>query len=80
MGVVVDGPVIQEDLSWVEIVGALVAALLAVEEDSSIGASVQKSSNAGGEMVAMIDQLAGKVGPVIGKWDPEKGNRMIQEF
>ena len=55
------------------------AALMATEETSSIGASVQQSGDFG-MSASMIDQIAGKVGPMIGKWDPESGSRMIQEF
>ena len=80
MGIVIEGPSgLYEELGW-DGYAELLAALLALKETSEIGVSVQKSSNAGGEMVAMIDQLAGKVGPMMGKWDPEKGNRMVQEF
>jgi len=80
MGIVIEGPSgLYEELGW-DAYAELLAALLAIEETSSIGTSVQKSGNAGGENVAMVDQLAGKVGPMIGKWDPESGNRMIQEF
>jgi len=80
MGIVVDGPIIEyEESGWGAVLAAL-GAVLAVVITSSIGASVQKSSVAGGEAVAIVDQLAGKVGPMIGKWDPEKANRMIQEF
>ena len=55
------------------------AALMATEETSSIGASVQQSGDFS-MSASMIDQIAGKVGPMIGKWDPESGSRMIQEF
>ena len=80
MGVVIDGPVIEEEeLGWGAVVG-LLGVLLAAEATSSIGASIQKSAVAGGEAVAIIDQIAGKVGPMIGEWNPEKANRMIQEF
>ena len=53
--------------------------LVASEETSSIGASVQKSGDTS-QSAAMIDQIAGRVGPMIGKWDPEASCRMIQEF
>ena len=80
MAIVIEGPSSKYDeLGW-DAYAELLAALLAIEDDSSIGVSVQKSGDAGGEMVAMQDQLVGKVGPMIGKYDPEKGNRMIQEF
>jgi len=80
MGIVVDGPIIEDEESGWGAVLAVFGSLLAVVVTSSIGTSVQKSSVAGGEAVAIVDQLAGKVGPMIGKWDPEKANRMIQEF
>ena len=80
MGITVDGPIIEyEELGWGAVL-TVFGSLLAVVVTSSIGASVQKSSVAGGEAVAIADQLVGKVGPMIGKWDPEKSNRMIQEF
>ena len=80
MGITVDGPIIEyEELGWGAVL-AVFGSILAVVVTSSIGASVQKSSVAGGEAVAIADQLVGKVGPMIGKWDPEKSNRMIQEF
>jgi len=80
MGIVIEGPSgLYEELGWAAY-AELLAALLAIEETSSTSASVQQSSNAGGESVAMMDQLAGKVGPMVSKWDPERGNRMIQEF
>jgi len=78
--IIEDGPNIQEETSgWGDVL-AVLGAILAVILTSSIGASVQKSSVAGGEVAAITDQLAGRVGPMIGKWDPEKANRMIQEF
>jgi len=80
MGIVVDGPIIEYDESGWGAVLATFGELLAIFVTSSIGASVQKSSVAGGEAVAIVDQIAGKVGPMIGKWDPEKSSRMIQEF
>ena len=64
--------------NWTTVVGNL-GSILAALEDSSIGASVQKSGDFG-ESSAIVDQLIGKVGPMIGEWNPEKGNRMIQEF
>ncbi len=75
MAVVVDGPNVSYWEDWM----SKLDTILGTEDTSSIGASVQQSGNAG-EGVAIRDQLIGKVGPMIGKWDPEKGNRMIQEF
>lgn len=80
MGIVIEGPSgLYEAMGW-EAYAELLAAILAIDDASSDGASVQKSGNAGGENIALRDQLAGKVGPMIGKWDPEKSSRMIQEF
>ena len=53
--------------------------LVASETTSSIGASIQKSGDSS-QSTAMMDQIAGKVGPKIGRWDPEASCRMIQEF
>ncbi len=55
----------------------MIAQTVVVKTTSSIGVSVQK---AGDRQAAMEDQVVGKHGPSIGKWNPEKGNRMIQEF
>ena len=53
--------------------------LVASEETSSIGVSIQQSGDSS-QSTAMVDQIIGKVGPKIGKWDPEASCRMIQEF
>lgn len=53
--------------------------ILASETASSIGVSVQQSGDSS-QSKAMQDQISGKVGPMIGKWDPEAASRMIQEF
>jgi len=53
--------------------------IMATEDSSSLGPSVQQSGNFG-RAASLQDEVAGKVGPCIGKWDPELGNRMIQEF
>ena len=53
--------------------------LAAAAGDSSIGASVQQAGDSS-KSTAMQDQFVGKVGPIIGKWDPEASSRMIQEF
>ena len=75
MSIVPSGPSIPPT-DW-KVLEAVIAYLLAVKEDSSTGASVQKS---GDRRTGMEDQTIGKVGPMIGRWDPEKTNRLIQEF
>ena len=76
MGVVEEGPVVP-DTGWHRMFVQFVAYIVATDEDSSTGASVQKSGDA---RSGMEDQTVGKVGPLIGVWAPEKANRMIQEF
>lgn len=78
MAIVDEGADIGE-IDWDAWLVKYLAALAAAEETSSTGASVQQSGNFG-QSVSMIDQIVGKVGPVIGKWDPESGSRAIQEF
>lgn len=78
MAIVVDGPNNIEE-AWDFLSLARLAEMLATDDAGSTGASIQKSGSFG-ETVAMHDQIAGKVGPMIGKWDPEKASRMIQEF
>ena len=51
--------------------------LAGLDDDSSTGASVQKS---GDKHSAMLDEIIGKLGPMIGRWEPEKISRMVQEF
>ena len=63
-------------LDW-NLLQIVLTQMAAVKEDKFIGASVQKF---GDRLSAMEDQFAGKLGPAIAKWNPEKGNRMIQEF
>ncbi len=75
MSIFAEGPSGVE-IDWEQLL-VYMAHIAAVEENSSIGASVQQ---AGDRPTAMEDQLVGKLGPMIGKWDPEKGNRMVQEF
>ena len=75
MGIYEDGPTIKE---WTRITN--LDKILAILSDDSIGTSVQKFDAGSNELVAIADQIAGKVGPMIGKWDPEKSSRMIQEF
>jgi len=81
MPIVEDGPVIEEVISWKAVTDRF-RDFVALHEDASNseGPSVQRSGGAGGEAQAMRDQLRGKLGPSIGKWDPEAANRMIQEF
>ncbi len=58
---------------------AMIANLAAVSDSNdAFGASVQKSSE--DRTPALKDIFVGKLGPVIGRWDPEKSNRIIQEF
>ena len=78
MGVVEDGPVIPER-DWADVERVILAAIIANFLTGGSGASVQQSGSFG-ETAALVDQVAGKVGPMIGKWDPEKDSRMIQEF
>jgi hypothetical protein len=79
MGIIEEGPVISHDESWDIWLLKNLDKLVASEETSSVGASVQQSGNFG-QSAAMIDQIIGKVGPMIGRWDPEASSRMIQEF
>ena len=80
MAIVVEGPSgLYEELGWDGYV-AWLAAMLAAEADKSTGPSPQKAGSGGGENIAMKDQIAGKVGPMIGKWDPEKKARLMEEF
>ena len=75
MSIVYTGPSIPPT-DW-KVLEAVIAYLLAVKEDDSQGASVQKAVD---KRTGMDDQVAGKTGPKIGVWDPEKTNRLIQEF
>lgn len=79
MGIVVDGPVLEDIdvFNKMDILNAVIANIIA--SGGAPGPSIQQSG-AFGEAVALEDQLAGKVGPMIGKWDPEKTSRLIQEF
>lgn len=82
MAIVVEGPNLGGggyDEEWDVWLLAQLAKLVAAEETSSIGVSVQQSGDSS-QSTAMIDQIVGKVGPMIGKWDPEASCRMIQEF
>ena len=81
MAIVIEGPNLGGgyDEEWDIWLLTQLKALVAAEETSSIGASVQQAGDSS-QSTAMIDQIAGKVGPMIGKWDPEAGNRLIQEF
>ena len=75
MSIFEEGPSsVEADWDQIE---AQLAYLAAVNDDDSIGASVQKSV---GRDSAMHDEMVGKVGPKIGVWEPEKTNRLIQEF
>ena len=81
MPIIEDGPVIEETISW-EAITARFRDFVALHEDetNSEGVSIQKAGGGGNEALAMRDQLRGKLGPSIGKWDPEAASRMIQEF
>lgn len=79
MALVEEGPVIPYDESWDIWLLKQLDKIVASEETSSTGASVQQSGNFG-LSASMVDQIVGKVGPMIGKWDPEASSRMIQEF
>ncbi len=79
MSIVEDGPIIPEEWTGGAVIGLIVAIIIASDPTLSTGASVQKSGNFG-EAAALVDQLAGKVGPMVGEWRPEKGSRLIQEF
>lgn len=83
MAVVIEGPSIGGTIdyndSWEIWLMKALDILVATEETSAIGVSVQESGNFG-QSAAMVDQFVGKVGPKIGKWDPEAGSRMVQEF
>ena len=81
MAIVIEGPNLGGgyDEDWDAWLVSQLDKLVASEETSSIGPSVQQSGDFG-QSAAMIDQIVGKVGPMIGKWDPEKSSRLIQEF
>ena len=77
MGIQEDGPVL-EDVDgfnkW-EVLLNVIASIF----DGSWGAAIQQAGGSG-EAAAMADQIAGNFGPKIGRWDPEKSSRFIQEF
>jgi hypothetical protein len=82
MAVVIEGPNLGGggyDMEYDVWLLKQLAALAASEETSSTGASVQQFGDSS-QSTAMIDQIVGKVGPMISKWDPEASSRMIQEF
>lgn len=51
--------------------------LAASTASSSTGSSVQESGDFGQSLDAFS---VGKLGPIIGKWDPETTSRFIQEL
>ena len=79
MPIVEDGPIVEDEVDWGATERLLMAAILLDVLDDAFGPSVQKSGRFG-ETVALKDWVIGKVGPMVGKWDPERGSRMIQEF
>ena len=82
MAIVVEGPNLGGggyDEEWDTWLLKQLSVLAAYEETSSIGASIQQSGDSS-QSTSMIDQIVGKVGPKIGKWDTEASCRMIQEF
>ena len=75
---VIGGPDVSE-VDWGAVERVILAGIIANMLDESSGATVQESGNFG-ETAALMDEVLGSVGPLIGKWDPEKSSRMIQEF
>jgi len=84
MAIVIEGPsgggatgTIDEDYNvWTS---TILADIAASEATSSVGPSVQQSGSFG-KAASLQDEVVGKIGPIIGKWDPETGSRLIQEF
>lgn len=69
--------------SWTAIVRTVMKTITStVVVATPAGPSVQKSSPspAKSEIVALSDQIVGKVGPMIGEYNSEKVSRMIEEF
>ena len=78
MAVYIEGPAGLQ-IDW-EMLQVMIANFAAVSDDNdSIGVSVQKKA-VSDSSPAHKDVFQGKLGPVIGEWNPEKTNRMIQEF
>ena len=51
-------------------------------DDNTTGSSVQEAESSPQSILIkqQIDELIGKIGPKIDPYNPEKGNRLIQEF
>ena len=76
MGIIEEGP---NEGDWEPILKKTVSKAAVVEIIMAMGSSVQRSGGSK-EGAAMYDQIAGKLGPMIGVWEPEVTNRMVEEF
>jgi len=73
-----EGPGITQ-VDWGLVERVILSFIIANLLGDSTGGTVQQSGNFV-KAAALMDEVAGAVGPIVGVWDPEKSSRLIQEF